>query len=153
MQFKKHQMMPGIRKMMQHPVISMELGDKLDEARDILAKLEALIIKHAGRVEKCSKDPSDSEDKALRGISEFVYIGFLTTHIKRINDFIESLGNVKMNMLMHECVQDYIKEEVKRVGPTIDDVRKRMKDLEKELGMTQDEIIAEAQKGFKKETL
>lgn len=152
MEFKKHQMMPGIKKMMQHPEISMEFGDKLDEAKKILASLEALLIKHAGRVKRCSEDPNDSEDKALRGVSEIAYMGFLTTHIKRLNDLIENLGNTEMNMLMHEWVQDYIKEEVKRVGPTIDDVRKKMKDLEKELGMTPDEIIAEVQKGFRKET-
>jgi hypothetical protein len=146
--FKKHQMRPGINKMMGIKEINIELGDLLEKPKKLFDEVWDLLGEHRDRMKKLAdKDPSfpykDDETRLLRGMAEFCYLGYIVSHIKKLDEFLEQMCDTKQNMLMNECVHDYIKDETKKLGPSIDDIRRKMKEIEKETGMTPEQLEAE----------
>jgi hypothetical protein len=122
MEFEKHHIMPTVKRVMEDPKLSEELLDKLEYAGKIIYGIDNLITMYAARVKKLSQDVDSDKGDMLKIFSEMAFIGYITTHIKRIDKLIEELGYVKMNMRSYECFQDYAKKE--------------MSNIEKELGIT-----------------
>ncbi len=144
MEFKKSEMMPLVRRMMKNPFLSTELLDQLRKPKVLFDSFEELVRAHMVNVRKISEKKID-QDSGLRGLKEMAYLGYITKRIKMLDKMVEELGYFKENLLLDECVTDWIDEEVKKSGPTIDDVKRKLKEIQDELGMTAEQM----QKGSK----
>lgn len=49
------------------------------------------------------------------------YIGFISRNMKRISHFIEEISDMKMCLLMDECVGEWIDEERNRMAPEMEE--------------------------------
>jgi len=117
MEFRKHHIKPGVKKMLEVQKFNDELADLLDDARKAIYAVEFLVAHHQDRV-RClhHRSPEDGEEyelALLNGIKEFAYLGYITKRIKNIDKMIVAMGHSDQNMLMFECVEDLWKEEKK----------------------------------------
>ena len=142
----KQQLMPTIAEMMSNAVLAEELASQLEKVEKVFQDLDTIIHVHLMTIRELSKKTT-TENKGdrlllLKSVKEMAYEGYIARRLSHFTDIFKYMDQLEQVLLMDECVRQHLSDLSDKLGnPTVEEAKRRMREIEEELGRTPEQML------------